>query len=168
MEDICFGDALSMLSHCSSLSSNLLAPLATGPSVTVQNSRQATVPVSSSSNCLNSDDVWVPCCAIASLLLHDTHAVHCDSCLSTVATQIDMQHRPDGKHKKMEKYILRKAFDDPSDPYLPESVLWRQKEQFSDGVGYSWVDGLKEYASKVIFPYTHANMHCTVRQHCLQ
>ena len=63
--------------------------------------------------------------------------------------QIDMQDRPDGKHRKMEKYILRKAFDDPADPYLPESVLWRQKEQFSDGVGYSWVDGLKEYASQV-------------------
>ena len=63
--------------------------------------------------------------------------------------QIDMQDLPDGKHKKMEKYILRKAFDDPSDPYLPESVLWRQKEQFSDGVGYSWVDGLKKYAQQV-------------------
>ncbi|KAL3158675.1 Asparagine synthetase [Trebouxia sp. C0010 RCD-2024] len=63
---------------------------------------------------------------------------------------IDMQDLPDGKHKKMEKYILRKAFDDPSDPYLPESVLWRQKEQFSDGVGYSWVDGLKAYAQKVV------------------
>ena len=49
----------------------------------------------------------------------------------------------------MEKYILRKAFDDPADPYLPESVLWRQKEQFSDGVGYDWVDGLKEHAQKV-------------------
>lgn len=60
-----------------------------------------------------------------------------------------MQELADGKHKKMEKYILRKAFDDPSDPYLPESVLWRQKEQFSDGVGYSWVDGLKEYAQQV-------------------
>lgn len=60
-----------------------------------------------------------------------------------------MQDLPDGKHKKMEKYILRKAFDDPSDPYLPESVLWRQKEQFSDGVGYSWVDGLKAYAQQV-------------------
>ena len=66
-----------------------------------------------------------------------------------VFIQIDMQDLPDGKHKKMEKYILRKAFDDPSDPYLPESVLWRQKEQFSDGVGYSWVDGLKEYAQQV-------------------
>ena len=44
---------------------------------------------------------------------------------------------------KIEKYILRKAFDtsdDPSaQPYLPEKILWRQKEQFSDGVGYSWI-----------------------------
>jgi len=44
---------------------------------------------------------------------------------------------------KMEKYILRKAFDLTVDgkPYLPKSILWRQKEQFSDGVGYSWIDG---------------------------
>ena len=46
----------------------------------------------------------------------------------------------------MEKYILRKAFDTPDDPYLPADVLWRQKEQFSDGVGYSWIDGLKAHA----------------------
>jgi len=44
------------------------------------------------------------------------------------------------KDGKMEKHILRKAFED----YLPESVAWRQKEQFSDGVGYSWIDTLKE------------------------
>jgi asparagine synthase (glutamine-hydrolysing) len=46
-------------------------------------------------------------------------------------------------HPKMEKYILRKAFDVPpgNKPYLPRSILWRQKEQFSDGVGYSWIDG---------------------------
>jgi len=42
--------------------------------------------------------------------------------------------------ERMEKWILRKAFED----YLPESVAWRQKEQFSDGVGYSWIDSLKE------------------------
>lgn len=44
---------------------------------------------------------------------------------------------------KMEKYIIRKAFDCSRDgkPYLPRSILWRQKEQFSDGVGYSWIDG---------------------------
>jgi len=38
--------------------------------------------------------------------------------------------------KRMEKWILRKAFDTKDDPYLPDEVLWRQKEQFSDGVGY--------------------------------
>ncbi len=43
------------------------------------------------------------------------------------------------KNGKMEKWILRKAFED----YLPESVVWRQKEQFSDGVGYNWIDSLK-------------------------
>lgn len=49
---------------------------------------------------------------------------------------------------RMEKYVLRKAFDTPEDPYLPEEVLWRQKEQFSDGVGYSWIDQLKLEAEK--------------------
>lgn len=44
--------------------------------------------------------------------------------------------------ERMEKWILRKAFSN----YLPESVAWRQKEQFSDGVGYSWIDTLKELA----------------------
>ena len=43
---------------------------------------------------------------------------------------------------KMEKHILREAFDGD----IPDEVLWRQKEQFSDGVGYSWIDNLKEYA----------------------
>jgi asparagine synthase (glutamine-hydrolysing) len=53
---------------------------------------------------------------------------------------------------KMEKYILRKAFDVSPDgkPYLPQSILWRQKEQFSDGVGYSWIDGLKDHADRAI------------------
>ena len=41
---------------------------------------------------------------------------------------------------KMEKWILRKAFE----AYLPESIVWRQKEQFSDGVGYSWIDTLRQ------------------------
>ena len=53
---------------------------------------------------------------------------------------------PDLKLKnKKEKYILRYAFDDKTNPYLPEDILYRQKEQFSDGVGYSWIDKLKEY-----------------------
>ncbi|TDW52566.1 asparagine synthase (glutamine-hydrolysing) [Flavobacterium sp. 270] len=47
----------------------------------------------------------------------------------------------------IEKYILRKAFDTPENPYLPSEILWRQKEQFSDGVGYNWVDELIEYCA---------------------
>jgi len=42
--------------------------------------------------------------------------------------------------------VIRKAFE----AYLPESVTWRQKEQFSDGVGYSWIDTLKETVNKEI------------------
>ena len=41
--------------------------------------------------------------------------------------------------ERIEKWVVRKAFEN----YLPESVLWRQKEQFSDGVGYNWIDTLK-------------------------
>jgi asparagine synthase (glutamine-hydrolysing) len=45
---------------------------------------------------------------------------------------------------RMEKHILRQAFDGS----LPDEILWRQKEQFSDGVGYGWIDGLKDHAEK--------------------
>ncbi|KAI5289571.1 asparagine synthetase, partial [Ascosphaera acerosa] len=51
---------------------------------------------------------------------------------------------------RIEKYILRKAFDTSDEPdvapYLPEKILWRQKEQFSDGVGYGWIDALRDHA----------------------
>jgi len=50
------------------------------------------------------------------------------------------------KAGKMEKHILREAFAD----LLPESVAWRQKEQFSDGVGYSWIDSLKALAEEKV------------------
>lgn len=50
--------------------------------------------------------------------------------------------------RPIEKYILRAAFDDRENPYLPSEILWRQKEQFSDGVGYGWIDGLKEWAER--------------------
>jgi len=43
---------------------------------------------------------------------------------------------------KAEKYVLRKAFEG----LIPDEVLWRQKEQFSDGVGYNWIDSLKANA----------------------
>eukprot|EP00322_Chrysochromulina_rotalis_P031414 CAMPEP_0115846352 /NCGR_PEP_ID=MMETSP0287-20121206/9818_1 /TAXON_ID=412157 /ORGANISM="Chrysochromulina rotalis, Strain UIO044" /LENGTH=602 /DNA_ID=CAMNT_0003300143 /DNA_START=132 /DNA_END=1940 /DNA_ORIENTATION=+ len=52
--------------------------------------------------------------------------------------------------QQLEKWLLRAAFDTPESPFLPSDVLWRQKEQFSDGVGYSWIDGLKEHSDKVI------------------
>ena len=42
---------------------------------------------------------------------------------------------------RMEKWVLREAFKD----YLPKEIVWRQKEQFSDGVGYSWIDELKKF-----------------------
>lgn len=62
---------------------------------------------------------------------------------------IAMRMNPQDKicgNGKMEKYALRKAFEG----YLPESVTWRQKEQFSDGVGYNWIDTLREVASKKV------------------
>jgi len=51
---------------------------------------------------------------------------------------------------KPEKHILRTAFDSIEDPYLPQEILWRQKEQFSDGVGYSWIDQLVTFCSKQV------------------
>ena len=87
---------------------------------------------------------------------------------------------------RIEKWVMRKAFDDEEHPYLPkvkqeppvsegfqitlgllcavkseltlvqflhpQHILYRQKEQFSDGVGYSWIDGLKAFTEQqVIF-----------------
>jgi len=57
------------------------------------------------------------------------------------------------KDGKMEKWVIRKAFED----YLPEEVAWRQKEQFSDGVGYNWIDTLKEVANTEISDEQLAN-----------
>jgi len=48
--------------------------------------------------------------------------------------------------ERMEKWVLRKAFED----ILPESIAWRQKEQFSDGVGYGWIDTLKQIAEEEV------------------
>ena len=52
--------------------------------------------------------------------------------------------------KRIEKWAVRKAFDTPDDPYLPDEILWRQKEQFSDGVGYGWVDSLRDAAESEV------------------
>ncbi len=62
---------------------------------------------------------------------------------------VAMRINPEDKmirNGRMEKWVMRKAFED----ILPESVTWRQKEQFSDGVGYGWIDTLKEIASKEV------------------
>lgn len=56
-----------------------------------------------------------------------------------VAMRIDPEEKM-VKNGRIEKWVLRKAFED----LLPESVVWRQKEQFSDGVGYNWIDSLKK------------------------
>lgn len=55
--------------------------------------------------------------------------------------------------ERMEKWVVRKAFED----YLPPSVAWRQKEQFSDGVGYSWIDTLKELVAQEVSDEQLAN-----------
>ncbi|KAK8126081.1 asparagine synthetase [Apiospora kogelbergensis] len=66
-----------------------------------------------------------------------------------LSMNIDPQEKMITK-ERIEKYILRKAFDttdEPeTEPYLPDEILWRQKEQFSDGVGYGWIDALKDNA----------------------
>ncbi|WP_412523102.1 asparagine synthase B [Shewanella chilikensis] len=59
---------------------------------------------------------------------------------------VAMRLNPEAKMSRdgrIEKHILREAFEHK----LPAEVAWRQKEQFSDGVGYSWIDGLKEHAA---------------------
>lgn len=60
---------------------------------------------------------------------------------------VAMRINPDDKlirNGRIEKWVVRKAFED----YLPKEVAWRQKEQFSDGVGYSWIDTLKSIAAE--------------------
>jgi len=57
--------------------------------------------------------------------------------------------------ERMEKWVIRKAFED----YIPESVAWRQKEQFSDGVGYSWIDTLKKMVGEIVTDEQMANAH---------
>ncbi len=62
---------------------------------------------------------------------------------------VAMRTNPEAKlcpGRTMEKRIVREAFAD----MLPEEVAWRQKEQFSDGVGYSWIDTLKKVTSAAV------------------
>jgi asparagine synthase (glutamine-hydrolysing) len=63
-----------------------------------------------------------------------------------VAMRINPQDKLSGTAGRMEKWVLRKAFEDD----LPHEVAWRQKEQFSDGVGYSWIDTLKKVTGEQV------------------
>lgn len=58
------------------------------------------------------------------------------------------------KKNNIEKYVMRKAFDikdEKGNPvYLPDSILWRQKEQFSDGVGYGWIDATRDLGESTV------------------
>lgn len=87
-----------------------------------------------------------------------------DKAFLELAIKIKPEEKMPATYDGVEKYILRKAFDTPEKPYLPDEILWRQKEQFSDGVGYSWIDTLIEYCSSqvsdedfeqasILFPY---------------
>ncbi|MBK03572.1 MAG: asparagine synthase B [Deltaproteobacteria bacterium] len=62
-----------------------------------------------------------------------------------VAMKLDAAEKMTGP-ERMEKYVLRKAFED----MLPHEIVWRQKEQFSDGVGYGWIDALRDHADAEI------------------
>ncbi|HST45958.1 MAG TPA: asparagine synthase B [Luteimonas sp.] len=67
-----------------------------------------------------------------------------------VAMRMDAGHKMvgdgGGGRRAIEKAVLREAFAG----YLPDAILWRQKEQFSDGVGYGWIDGLKAHAAREV------------------
>lgn len=72
-----------------------------------------------------------------------------------IAMRLNPIDKMSGSNGKMEKWVVRKAFED----YLPESVAWRQKEQFSDGVGYGWIDTLKAVAEEKVSDEMMANAH---------
>lgn len=62
---------------------------------------------------------------------------------------VAMRLNPDDKmikNGRIEKWVVRTAFED----YLPKEIAWRQKEQFSDGVGYNWIDTLKALVNEKV------------------
>ncbi|CAG0907040.1 unnamed protein product [Cyprideis torosa] len=67
-----------------------------------------------------------------------------------VAMSLAPEHKKPIRGKLIEKDVIRRAFDDKENPWLPDEILWRQKEQFSDGVGYSWIDELVAHCTNSI------------------
>lgn len=75
-----------------------------------------------------------------------------DKSFMDVAMRLNPEDKMCG-NGKIEKGILRSAFEG----YLPDEILWRQKEQFSDGVGYSWIDSLKAHIESQVTDQQLAN-----------
>lgn len=69
-----------------------------------------------------------------------------------VAMTFSAKEKMTDKGKKIEKWPIRQAFSKEfcGTEYLPGEILWRPKEQFSDGVGYNWIDGLKEHCERAV------------------
>lgn len=79
--------------------------------------------------------------------------------LDTAFVELGLSQIPAELKRKdgIEKWILRNAFnqsDYQSHEYLPQELLWRQKEQFSDGVGYQWIDTLRKIAEDTVTAHT--------------
>ena len=75
-----------------------------------------------------------------------------DKAFIDVAMRVNPNDKMAG-NGRIEKWVLRKAFEN----YLPASVIWRQKEQFSDGVGYNWIDTLKQISAEMVTDEQLAN-----------
>lgn len=75
----------------------------------------------------------------------ETRVPFLDSIFLEHAMSIDPQEKM-CTPERMEKWMVRKALEE----YMPEEITWRQKEQFSDGVGYGWIDYLKAHAEKSV------------------
>ncbi|MDG2432379.1 asparagine synthase B [Flavobacterium sp.] len=80
----------------------------------------------------------------------ETRVPFLDTAFLDVVMRINPEEKQPKTYDNKEKYIVRKAFDDVDNPYLPDEILWRQKEQFSDGVGYEWIDQLKSYCASQV------------------
>lgn len=77
-----------------------------------------------------------------------------DKAFLDVAMRLNPADKKPG-NGRIEKWVLRKAFE----AYLPAEVAWRQKEQFSDGVGYNWIDSLKKLVNEQVSDEQMANAH---------
>lgn len=94
--------------------------------------------------------------------------------LATVLSLVPMERKMPAaaataalSQKKIEKLILRQSFDrdfceDNTDqqPWVPPQFLYRQKEQFSDGVGYNWIDSIKRYAAEKVTQHDAELIKC--------